>query len=84
MSHSLSPTFYRLGRWLPARALLRQLGEQSELGAQALWLGVRVERRLGDGEAEANYGAQLRRRYPDSMQTQWLITGQNDQMGSLL
>jgi type IV pilus assembly protein PilF len=55
-----------------------------DLGAQALWLGVRVERRLGDRDAEASYGAQLRRRFPESMQAQWLVTGQYEQAGSLL
>ncbi|MDD5389686.1 MAG: type IV pilus biogenesis/stability protein PilW [Gallionellaceae bacterium] len=80
----LAEVLFRQDRWLAARALLRQLTEQAEVSPQALWLGVRIERRLGDREAEANYGAQLRRRYPESMQTQWLITGQYDQMGSLL
>lgn len=80
----LAEAQFRQDRWLGARALLRQLTEQAEVSAQALWLGVRIERRLGDREAEANYGAQLRRRYPESMQTQWLITSQYDQMGSLL
>lgn len=80
----LAEVDFRKGRWLAARALLRQLTEQSEVSAQALWLGVRIERRLGDREAEANYGAQLHRRYPAAMQTQWLITNQYDQMGSLL
>lgn len=75
---------YRKGHWLASRAQLRQLGEAGELGAQALWLGVRAERRLGDREAEASYGAQLRRRFPEAIQTQWLITGQYDQSGSLL
>ncbi len=80
----MAEVHYRNGRWLAARGLLRQLGQSGELGAQALWLGVRVERRLDDREAEASYGAQLRRRFPDAMQTQWLITGQYDQAGSLL
>ena len=75
---------FRDGRWLAARGLLRQASEANELGAQALWLGVRVERRMGDREAEASYVAQLRRRFPESLQTQWLITGQYDQAGSLL
>lgn len=78
----------RLGRWLAARSVLRQFsGQFSELGnmgPQALWLGVRAERQLGDREAEANYGSLLRRRYPESMQAQWLISGQYDQTGSLL
>lgn len=80
----LAEVQFRQDRWLGARAQLRQLTEQAEVSAQALWLGVRIERRLGDREAEANYGAQLRRRYPETMQTQWLITGQYEQMGSLL
>jgi type IV pilus assembly protein PilF len=75
---------FRQGRWLAARSVLRQVGEVMDLGAQALWLGVRVERRLGDRDAEASYGAQLRRRFPESMQTQWLVTGQYEQTGSLL
>ncbi len=75
---------FRLGRWLAARSLLRQLSETTELGPQALWLGVRVERQLGDGEAEANYGTQLRRRFPESIQTQWLMTSQYEQTGTLL
>lgn len=80
----LAETQFRQGRWLPARGLLRQLSELGDLSAQALWLGVRVERKLGDREAEAGYGAQLRRRFPDAMPTQWLLTGQYEQMGSLL
>lgn len=80
----LAEVHFRQGRWLAARTLLLRLTEQGEVSPQALWLGVRIERRLGDREAEANYGVQLRRRYPESMQTQWLITSQYDQMGSLL
>jgi len=84
----MAEVHYRQGRWLAARTVLRQFSSQfsdlANIGAQALWLGVRAERRLGDREAEANYGAQLRRRYPESMQAQWLITSQYDQAGSLL
>lgn len=80
----LAEVNFRLDRWLAARALLRRLTELAEADAQALWLGVRIERRLGDREAEANYGAQLRRRFPTAIQTQWLLTGRYDQMGGLL
>jgi len=80
----MAEVHYRQGRWLAARTVLRQIGDTANLGPQALWLGVRAERRLGDREAEANYGAQLRRRYPESNQAQWLVSGQYDQSGSLL
>jgi type IV pilus assembly protein PilF len=84
----IAEVHYRQGRWLAARSVLRQyttlFGDVSAISAQALWLGVRTERRLGDREAEANYGALLRRRFPESMQAQWLMTSQYDQSGSLL
>lgn len=75
---------FRSQRLLAARGKLRQLSDGGELNAQALWLGVRVERALGDRPAENSYGAQLRRRYPEALQTQWLIMGQYDQSGDLL
>lgn len=80
----MADVHYRNGRWLAARNLLRQAGAVAELGAQALWIGLRAERRLGDAAAEEAYATQLRRRFPDALQTQWLITGQYDQPGSPL
>jgi len=37
--------------------------------ADALWLGARIEQRLGNRTALASYGAQLNNRYPDTAQT---------------
>lgn len=44
--------------------------------AEALWLALRIERRLGDRSAEASYGLQLRKNFPDSPQTRALLSGQ--------
>ena len=38
-------------------------------GADALLLGVRIARAVGDKTAEVSYMQQLRRRFPDSPQT---------------
>lgn len=83
----MAEVHFRLGRWLAARGLLRQHATQvgdAGLSAQALWLGVRIERNLGDRDAESNYGAQLRRNHPESMQAQWLLLGQYEQTGNLI
>jgi type IV pilus assembly protein PilF len=48
----------------------------SPLSAEALWLALRVERRAGDRDAEASYGVQLRRNYPNSRETQALLNRQ--------
>jgi type IV pilus assembly protein PilF len=40
-----------------------------------LWLWLRVERKLGDRNAEASYAAQLRRSFPDSKEASALLAG---------
>lgn len=72
---------FRRGHNLAARNALLKLGETSELDATALWLGVRLERRLGDRAAEASYAAQLRRRFPDAVQTKRLMSGDYEGTG---
>jgi type IV pilus assembly protein PilF len=44
--------------------------------AEALWLALRIERALGDKDAEASYGMQLRRNFPNSREAQALLNRQ--------
>ncbi len=46
------------------------------LTAEQLWLAVRIQRSLRDRNAEASYALQLRKRYPDARETQFLMDGQ--------
>lgn len=46
------------------------------LTAEQLWLGVRINRKVGDRNSEASYAAQLRNRYPDSREAQSLTNGE--------
>jgi len=43
--------------------------------AEALWLGVRIERKLGNRGAEGGYASQLRGRYPASPEYQEFLKG---------
>lgn len=52
---------------------LMQLVQQP--GAEVLWLGVRLERRLGDRNLEASYASQLKNRFPQSVEARALATG---------
>jgi type IV pilus assembly protein PilF len=72
----LAGLYFRQGRLLEAQ---RQLGRHAELApptAESLWLGVRLERKLGDRAQEAAYGLQLRKRFSDSNETRLLLMGQ--------
>ena len=52
-----------------ARTLLNRHLQVSTPSADALWLGARIEQRLGNRTALASYGTQLNNRYPGTEQT---------------
>jgi type IV pilus assembly protein PilF len=43
--------------------------------AETLWLGVKIERVLGDKDNVSSYALQLRQQYPNSEQTRLLLSG---------
>ncbi|MBT8137486.1 MAG: type IV pilus biogenesis/stability protein PilW [Gammaproteobacteria bacterium] len=61
-----------------ARAFLQRLDEVATMSSQALWLGVQIERRLGDSRAAALYAEQLRLKYPESVETRLLVESMRD------
>ncbi len=71
----LAGLYFRQGRLAEAQRLLGRHDELAPPSAESLWLGVRLERKLGDRAQEAAYALQLRKRFPDSNETQQLLTG---------
>jgi type IV pilus assembly protein PilF len=67
---------YRQGRLMDAQRLLERYAEMAQPTAESLWLGVRLERKLGNRSQEAAYGLQLRKRFPDSNEARLLLAGQ--------
>lgn len=55
---------------------LRLSRSGAELSAGDLMLAARVERKLGDKNAEASYKLQLRKRFPDSRENQLMLSGE--------
>lgn len=60
------------GRHLPARAYLQRYSEVASHNSQSLWLGIRIERVLGDKNAVASYALSLRGNFPDSEEAKLL------------
>ncbi|HEU0219711.1 MAG TPA: type IV pilus biogenesis/stability protein PilW [Gallionella sp.] len=62
------------GDYTAAKKYFAKFSEKSDsLTAEQLWLAVRIERKVGDRNAEASYGMQLRKRFPDARETQLLM-----------
>lgn len=66
---------YRQGNIAEARRLLSRHLKLASPNAEALWLAVRIERRVGERVAEQSYANQLRRRFPGSPEYQSLRRG---------
>ena len=64
------------GDYASAKKYFADYGKDSEnLTAEQLWLAVRISRRTGDRNAEASYGLQLRKRFPDSREAELMMSG---------
>lgn len=57
---------YETGNALSARGYLQRYLAIAKHTAQSLWLGVQIERELGDKDTVASYSMLLRGRFPDS------------------
>lgn len=69
----LPTSLYQMGlisfdakRYLPARAYLQRYAEIAKPTPQSLWLGIRIERELGDKNAVSSYSLYLKSNFPDS------------------
>ncbi len=70
---------YKRGELKQAKELLGRFGKLvGEPTAESLWLGVRIERKLGDQASERSYATQLRRRFANSAEYQALQRGDYD------
>ncbi len=74
-SYGLAFIAYKSGRLDEARGWLRPAVLQATPAPEALYLGVCVERKLGDRQAEMSFTSQLKNRYPDSAETRAIPTG---------
>jgi len=65
-AYNLAALQFRRGETEKARFTIRRLNNSDLANAETLWLGIKVERRLGNTEPMQQLAQQLSRRYPDS------------------
>jgi type IV pilus assembly protein PilF len=72
---ALAEIYYARGDYGGAKQMVTRYLEVVQPTPEVLWLGVLSARKVGDRSAEANYGTQLRRRFPDSKEAIALKSG---------
>jgi type IV pilus assembly protein PilF len=73
-AYNLALLSFKGGRLPESRALMKVVLQQTTPAPQALFLGMCIERKLGDRSAEQSYVTQLRNRYPDSAEARAIAT----------
>lgn len=62
--------------YFQARQFLQRAMLNTEPTPEMLWLGVRIERKLGGSDAESSYRMLLKNKYPNSVQTRAMLSGE--------
>lgn len=77
---NLSEVLFRNGELERARFYVKRVNDSPEqVNAQSLWLQLRIERRLGRTGVVEDLALQMRRKYPQSPETQALDAGRYDE-----
>lgn len=66
VGYNLAALLYERAEYARAQFYIRRLNNGEYANAETLWLGIKVERRLGDNVALQQLAGQLKRRYPQS------------------
>lgn len=66
---------FKRGNYDESKKFINQFSQIAAPTPESLWLGIRIERRLGNRSDEASYGLQLRKTFPDSPEAQAFRSG---------
>jgi type IV pilus assembly protein PilF len=61
------------GQFIPARGYYQRYSAVAEQTARSLWIGIQIERKLGDKDALASYSVALKGKFPDSDEAKKLL-----------
>jgi type IV pilus assembly protein PilF len=79
VAFNLASLMFRRGDDSRAQFTIRRLNNSDLANAETLWLGIKVERRLGNTEAMQQLAQQLSRRYPQSREWTFYQRGAFDE-----
>lgn len=79
IAYSFSEVLFAQGQIERARFYVRRINNGQWASAQSLWLGIKVERRLGDTVAMRQLADQLNKRFPNSKEWQRFERGAFDE-----
>lgn len=73
--YNLSKLLFERGDYTRAQFYIRRLNNSALANSESLWLGIKVEQRMGNTDIMGQLGVQLRKRFPDSRELTWFDRG---------
>jgi type IV pilus assembly protein PilF len=67
--YNLALLLYQRGEFLRSQFYTRRLNNGESANAESLWLGIKVERKLANFDAVAQLASQLKKRFPQALET---------------
>lgn len=67
--YNLALLLFQRGEMMRSQFYVRRLNNSELANAESLWLGIRVERKLGNRDAVEQLSAQLKKRFPQSRES---------------
>ncbi len=77
--YNLALTLTMSGEWDKAKEYIRRVNNGEFANAESLWLGIKIERFLGNKTAVSQLGAQLLKRFAQSKESTWYQRGAFDE-----
>lgn len=74
-AYNLSKLLYERGEVTRAQFYIRRLNNSVLANSETLWLGIKVEQKLGNTDAMGQLASQLRKRFPQSRELGWYERG---------
>jgi type IV pilus assembly protein PilF len=74
-AYNLALIAFKTSRLDEARVWMKIVAQETSPPPESLYLGMCIERKLGDTQAERSYVSQLRNRYPNAAETKSIATG---------
>ncbi|MEY2952350.1 MAG: hypothetical protein RLZZ401_437 [Pseudomonadota bacterium] len=77
--YNLTRLLFQRGDNVRAQFYIRRLNNSEYANAESLWLGIKVERKIGNLDAMRQLGDQMNKRFAQSREAQWYVKGSFDE-----
>lgn len=67
--YNLALLLFQRGEYVRSQFYVRRINNSELANSESLWLGIKVEKKMGNSDAVTQLGTQLRKRFPESRET---------------